>query len=72
MSLDATYYTGGSTTLNGTVNDDRQSSSRVGLTLSVPVTPRQSFKLDANTGATARIGGDFNTGGVVWQYRWGG
>jgi hypothetical protein len=70
--LDGTFYTGGSTTLNGTVNDDRQSSSRVGLTVSLPVTPHQSIKLYASTGATTRTGGDFTTAGVVWQYRWGG
>lgn len=70
--LDGTYYTGGRTTLNGTLNDDRQSSSRVGLTVSLPVTPHQSLKLYASMGATARNGGDFTTGGVIWQYRWGG
>jgi hypothetical protein len=70
--LDGTFYTGGRTTLDGTVNDDRQSSSRVGLTVSMAVTPHQSLKLYASTGATARTGGDFETVGVVWQYRWGG
>jgi hypothetical protein len=70
--LDGTFYTGGRTTLNGTVNDDRQSSSRVGLTVSLPVTRQQSLKLYASTGATARAGGDFTTAGVIWQYRWGG
>jgi len=70
--LDGTFYTGGRTTLNGTVNDDRQTSSRVGLTVSLPVTTHQSFKLYASTGATVRNGGDFTTAGVIWQYRWGG
>lgn len=70
--LDGTFYTGGRTTLNGTMNDDRQSSSRVGLTVSLPVTRQQSLKLYASTGATARAGGDFTTAGIVWQYRWGG
>jgi hypothetical protein len=70
--LDGTFYTGGRTTLNGTVNDDRQSSSRVGLTVSLPLSRRQSLKLYASTGATARAGGDFTTAGIIWQYRWGG
>jgi hypothetical protein len=70
--LDGTYYEGGRTTLNGTVSDDRQSSSRVGLTVALPVSPHHSFKLYGSTGATARVGGDFNTAGIVWQYRWGG
>jgi len=70
--LDGTFYTGGRTTLNGTLNDDRQSSSRVGLTVSLPVSQHQSIKLYASTGASTRTGGDFTTAGVVWQYRWGG
>jgi len=70
--LDGTFYTGGRTTVNGMVNDDRKSNSRVGLTVSLPVTGQQSLKLYASTGATARAGGDFTTAGVIWQYRWGG
>ncbi|HET9216221.1 MAG TPA: transporter [Terriglobia bacterium] len=70
--FDATYYAGGRTTLNGIENNDRQSSSRVGLTLSVPLTRQQSFKLYGSTGATARAGGDFTIAGILWQYRWGG
>ena len=70
--LNGTYYTGGRTTLNATVNNDEQSSSRLGLTVSFPVTRRQSLKLYASTGATARAGGDFTTVGVIWQHRWGG
>lgn len=69
--FDGTFYEGGQSTVNGTVNDDRQSSSRAGLTMSAPVGSHQSFKIYASTGATARIGGDFNTAGIVWQYRWG-
>jgi hypothetical protein len=70
--VDGTYYEGGQSTVNGTVNDDRQSSSRAGLTVSVSATSHQSFKFYVATGATARVGGDFDTAGVVWQYRWGG
>jgi hypothetical protein len=69
--FDGTFYEGGQSTINGTVNDDRQSSSRTGLTVSVPMGSQQSFKLYASTGATARVGGDFDTAGIVWQYRWG-
>ena len=70
--FDATYYAGGRTTLNGTENNDRQSSSRVGLTLSLPLTRQQSVKVYTSTGATARAGGDFTIAGVLWQFRWGG
>lgn len=69
--FDGTFYEGGQSAINGTVNDDRQSSSRAGLTVSVPVNPENSFKVYVSTGATARVGGDFDTAGIVWQYRWG-
>jgi hypothetical protein len=29
-------------------------------------------KLYGSTGAISRVGGDFDTVGVAWQYRWGG
>ncbi len=70
--LDGTFYTGGQSTLNGTINDDRQSNSRVGLTFAVPLNFQHSLKLYASTGASARVGGDFDTVGILWQYRWGG
>jgi Putative MetA-pathway of phenol degradation len=68
LALNATYYDGGRTTLDGVKKDDRQSNSRYGLTLSVPVGQRQSLKLNWNDGATTRIGSDFSTWGVAWQY----
>ncbi len=68
LALNATYYDGGRTTIDGIEKDDRQSNSRYGLTLSVPVAQRQSVKLNWNDGATTRFGSDFSTWGVSWQY----
>jgi hypothetical protein len=70
--FDGTFYSGGQTALNGTAVDDRQSNSRAGLTVVASLSPHQSLKFYGSTGATVRVGGDFNTAGVVWQYRWGG
>jgi len=72
LGVNGTFYTGGRTTLNGTVNDDRQSNARIGVTLSVPLTRQQSLKLHASTGVISRSGGDFQAAGIAWQYRWGG
>ncbi len=69
--IDATYYDSGRTTVNGVRNDDRESSSRVGLTVALPLSMHQSLKFYASTGTTTRAGGDFTTVGLVWQYRWG-
>ncbi len=70
VALDGTYYTGGQTSLNGTPDADRQSNSRAGLTLALPVDRNNSVKLYANTGVSTRTGSSFNTFGVAWQYRW--
>jgi hypothetical protein len=68
--MDATYYTGGVTTVGGLRNDDRQDNARIGATLSVPVGKRQSLKFNYSKGAVTRIGGNFTQFGVAWQYAW--
>jgi hypothetical protein len=71
-SLDATYFTGGRSTLNGTLNNDLQQNWRGGGTLAFPVDAYQSIKLYASTGISARTGNNFDLVGIAWQYRWGG
>ena len=71
-ALDATFYTGGRTTVSGVKADDRQANSRLGATVSFPVSRHNSVKIFASTGATARTGTNFTTAGVAWQFRWGG
>jgi hypothetical protein len=71
-ALNATYYTGGRTTVNGAEGDDLQRNWRMGATLALPVTLHHSVKLYASTGASTRAGGNFDLIGIAWQYRWGG
>jgi hypothetical protein len=71
-SVDATYFTGGRTTLNEVVNRDLQSNWRLGVTLAQPITRRHSIKLNASRGVSARTGNNYDLVGVAWQYRWGG
>jgi len=71
-SLDGTYFTGGRTTLNGTLNGDLQQNWRVGGTLAFPVDRHNSIKLYASTGMASRTGNSFDLLGIAWQYRWGG
>ena len=71
-ALNATYYAGGRTRVNGVEGDDLQRNWRMGATLALPVTLRHSVKLYASTGAYSRAGGDFDLIGIAWQYRWGG
>lgn len=69
-AFDATWYSGGATTIAGVRRNDMQRNSRVGATLSLPLYRSQSLKLAYSTGATTRVGGDFNTLVVAWQTAW--
>ena len=71
-SADATYYAGGRSTINGTENNDLQQNWRVGATLALPVNKRNSIKLYASDGVSARTGDSYKLYGIAWQYRWGG
>jgi hypothetical protein len=70
-SLDGNFWFGGITTLNGVRNpDSRQTSSRLGGTLSFPFTKHQSFKIAYSRGTYIRFGGDYQNLQVAWQYSW--
>jgi hypothetical protein len=66
----ATFYTGGSTTVDGVAKADLQRNTRLGLTLAVPATRRSAFKLSWARGVVTRIGGDFQTLAVGYQLAW--
>ncbi len=70
VAFDATYYNGGRTTQNGIRQNNLEANSRLGLTFSLPLSARQSVKFAASDGATTRVGGDFVTYGIAWQYLW--
>jgi hypothetical protein len=70
-SADVTYYSGGRTTLDGTRGNDLQQNWRVGATLALPVDVRNSVKIFASSGMSARTGNSFDLLGAAWQYRWG-
>ncbi len=71
-SVDATYYEGGRSTIYGTENNDLQLNWRVGATLALPINARNSIKLYASDGVSARTGNSYKLYGIAWQYRWGG
>jgi len=71
-ALDGTYFAGGRTTLDDTLNNDLQQNWRVGATLAFPVNVRNSIKLYGSSGVSARTGNNFDLLGIAWQYRWGG
>lgn len=72
VSVDATYFAGGRTTLNGVLNNDLQQNWRVGATAAFPVDRANSVKFYLSTGLSARTGNEYDLAGVAWQHRWGG
>ena len=71
-SVDATYFVGDRTTVNGVLNSDLQQNWRVGGTLAFPVDRLNSIKFYASKGVSARTGDSYDLIGVAWQYRFGG
>lgn len=71
-AFDVTYFTGGRSAIDGVFKDDLQQNWRVGATLAIPVDRRNSIKLAASSGVSARTGNNFDLIAVAWQYRWGG
>jgi hypothetical protein len=71
VSLDANYWTGGETSVNGVPNvGTSQKNSRVGITGSVPLTAHQSIKISYSNGAYIRYGGNYQSISLSWQYAW--
>ena len=71
-SLDATWFAGGRSTLDGVLSSDLQQNWRVGGTLAFPVDRYHSIKFYASSGVSARTGNNYDLVGAAWQYRWGG
>lgn len=72
IAYNTTYYVGGTSTIDGSIKDDRQSNTRIGLTAVMPVGKSNSIKLAASTGAVVRVGQDFTTFSFGWQHSWFG
>jgi len=70
VAIDSTWYGGGVTTVNGGTPTPRQSNSRLGATLSLPLAKTQSLKIAYSSGVTGTIGADFNTVSIGWQKVW--
>jgi Putative MetA-pathway of phenol degradation len=70
-ALDGTYYTGGRTSLNGSLDNDLQRNSRWGGTFAYSLARHNSIKLYFSSGLASRTGTDFRIFGIAWQYRWG-
>jgi hypothetical protein len=72
VAADATFYAGGRSVVSGEPKSERQENTRAGLTFSLPVWHTHSIKAAWSTGATVRLGGDFDTISLAWQTTLGG
>jgi len=70
FAVDSTWYGGGVTRSNGGVPTERQNNSRLGGTLSLPLTGHQSVKITYSSGVSGTIGAKFTTISAGWQYVW--
>lgn len=69
-AINTTYYTGGATVVGGKLEANRQENARIGLTVSAPITQRQSLLFSYSQGTLTRFGGDFTTFAVSWRTLW--
>ena len=67
LAVNATWFAGGETRVDGMLNPDLQRNTRVGATLSIPIVGQQSIKFAYSTGTTTRRGSDFDTFNATWQ-----
>ena len=71
VAIDVNYFTGGRTSIDDVANQDLQKNSRLGGTLSIPLSSRQSMKFGYSFGAYTTVGAAFHSMSVGYQYLWG-
>jgi hypothetical protein len=69
-SFDGNFWFGGRSEINGQLNADEQKNSRVGVTVAIPFDRNQSLKVSYAKGAYVRIGGNYTTISIAWQFSW--
>ena len=70
LAFDGTWYSGGTTSIDGVDKQDLIRNSRFGATASFPLFRQQSLKFAFSRGATTRVGANFTTASVAWQFSW--
>lgn len=70
LAADANFYRGGQTTIGGKQNLDLQRNSRIGVTFSKGLTPRQAIRVSVSEGAFTTIGAAFTSLAVGYNFAW--
>jgi hypothetical protein len=71
FGLDANFYTGGRTSVNGVEGALNQRNSRLGATVAIPFAKTHLIKFSASRGVIATRGGNFTSLGASYNYSWG-
>jgi hypothetical protein len=72
LGVDVGYGNGGDTIVDGVPKNSPQKNTRLGAVLALPLARRHALKLVYVTGLSTRLGADFDTFQLSYQYRWGG
>src|SRR5580692_7492498 len=71
LSLDGNFWFGGITSLSGIQNlATKQTGSRLGGTVSLPIGKHQSIKASYSNGTYIIFGGNYHNVSLSWQYSW--
>jgi hypothetical protein len=70
VAVDATFYTGGRTTVGDTIKADYIGNTRLGATLGIAVARRQLLKFSYFSGTTTRFGADIRSVSIAYQVFW--
>jgi len=70
IAANGTWYGGGAASVGGGPKSGRLDNSRLGATLSLPLTASQSAKIAYSRGALVRAGSNFSSFVAGWQIRW--
>ena len=58
--------------MGGVFKANLQRNTRLGSTLNIPLTRQNSLKVVYTSGLTTRLGSDFDSINLVYQFTWGG
>ena len=72
IALDGGFAGGGRTYIDSAVRNTLQENARLGATLSLPLKRQHALKLVFASGIATRIGADFDSVVLAYQFRWGG
>jgi hypothetical protein len=60
-SVEANYFSGGRTTVDGVARDDKRGNSNIGVSMLFPFGKRQSLRIAVSTAVKTSAGGDYHT-----------